>query len=34
LARGSSGQRSFFTNEPMVIRSNSSAVATVSDNPI
>lgn len=32
--RGSSGQRSFFTNEPLVIRANVTAPATVSDLPI
>ena len=32
--RGVSGQKSFFTNEPLVIRSNSNGVATSSDNPI
>ena len=32
--RGSSGQRSFFTNEPLVIRANSTAAAGVSDPPI
>jgi type II secretory pathway pseudopilin PulG len=34
IIRGSSGQRSFFTNEPLLIRSNASAPATVSDAPI
>jgi len=34
LARGSSGQRSFFTDEPLVIRGNATAQATRSDNPI
>ena len=34
VARGSSGQKSFFTNEPLVIRSNATAAATSSDNPI
>jgi type IV pilus assembly protein PilA len=33
-ARGSSGQRSFFTNESAVIRANTTASATVSDNPL
>ncbi len=33
-ARGSSGQRSFFTNEAAVVRANSTAAATVSDNPM
>jgi len=33
-ARGSSGQRSFFTNESAVIRANATAVATISDNPL
>ena len=33
-ARGSSGQRSFFSNEPLVIRSNATAAASVSDLPI
>jgi len=33
-ARGSSGQRSFFTNEPLVIRANSTTTATASDPPI
>ena len=32
--RGTSGQRSFFTNEPLVIRANGITVATASDNPI
>ena len=30
-ARGSSGQRSFYTNEPLVIRFNPTATATVTD---
>jgi prepilin-type N-terminal cleavage/methylation domain-containing protein len=34
LARGSSGQRSFFTDEPLVIRANATARAAASDNPI
>ncbi len=34
VSRGSSGQRSFFTNEPLVIRSNATTTATVSDTPI
>ena len=34
LIRGSSGQRSFFTNEPLLIRFNASASATVSDAPL
>ena len=33
-ARGSSGQRSFYTNEPLVIRSNPTAAATASDPPL
>lgn len=33
-ARGSSGQRSFYSNESNVIRSNATTGATVSDNPI
>ena len=33
-ARGSSGQRSFFTNEPLVIRSNPTATATATDTVI
>jgi type IV pilus assembly protein PilA len=33
-ARGSSGQRSFFTNEPLVIRYNALAAATSSDGPL
>ncbi len=33
-ARGSSGQRSFFTNEPLVIRVNATTVAGSSDMPI
>jgi type IV pilus assembly protein PilA len=32
--RGSTGQRSFFTNEPLVIRANPTAAATASDSPI
>ena len=32
--RGSTGQRSFYTNEPLVIRANPTAVATASDSPI
>lgn len=32
--RGSSGQRSFFTNEPLVIRANPTATATASDSPL
>jgi prepilin-type N-terminal cleavage/methylation domain-containing protein len=32
--RGGTGQRSFFTNEPLLIRANNSAPATVSDNPL
>jgi type IV pilus assembly protein PilA len=32
--RGSSGQRSFFTDDPLVIRANATAQASVSDNPI
>jgi len=34
VARGSSGQRSFFTDQSSVIRANATAGATVSDNPI
>ncbi len=34
IIRGSSGQRSFFTNEPLLIRVNASAPATVSDAPL
>jgi prepilin-type N-terminal cleavage/methylation domain-containing protein len=34
LSRGSSGQRSFFTNEPLVIRSNATTGAGPSDSPI
>lgn len=34
LIRGSSGQRSFFTNEPLLIRFNASTAATVSDAPL
>jgi type IV pilus assembly protein PilA len=34
LARGSSGQRSFFTDEPLVIRANATTQAAASDNPI
>lgn len=34
VARGSSGQRSFFTDQSSVIRANATAAATVSDNPI
>lgn len=33
-ARGSSGQRSFFSNESAVIRANATAAASVSDQPI
>lgn len=33
-SRGSSGQRSFFTNEPLVIRANATTSATASDTPI
>jgi type IV pilus assembly protein PilA len=33
-ARGSTGQRSFFTNEPLVIRVNSATAATASDPPL
>lgn len=33
-ARGSSGQRSFFTNEPLVIRANPTTTATAADLPI
>lgn len=33
-SRGSSGQRSFFTNEPLVIRTNPSAAATAGDKPL
>ncbi len=34
LTRGVSGQKSFFTNEPLVIRFNPAAIASSSDNPI
>jgi type IV pilus assembly protein PilA len=34
VARGTTGQRSFFTNEPLIIRANAIAAATASDNPI
>lgn len=34
LNRGSSGQRSFFTNEPLVIRANATATAGPNDPPI
>src|SRR5437764_10244485 len=34
IARGSSGQRSFFTDQSAVVRSNATAQATGSDNPI
>ncbi len=34
LARGSSGQRSFFSDQSAVIRANATAVASVSDAPI
>lgn len=34
VARGSSGQRSFFTDQSSVIRANATAAATVSDSPI
>jgi prepilin-type N-terminal cleavage/methylation domain-containing protein len=33
-ARGSSGQRSFFTNEPLVIRANGTTTATANDPPM
>jgi prepilin-type N-terminal cleavage/methylation domain-containing protein len=33
-ARGSSGQRSFISNESAVIRANATATATLSDNPL
>jgi len=33
-ARGSSGQRSFYTDQSAVVRANATAVATSSDNPI
>jgi hypothetical protein len=33
-ARGSSGRRSFFTDESAVIRANATAAATVSDEPL
>jgi prepilin-type N-terminal cleavage/methylation domain-containing protein len=33
-ARGSSGQRSFISNESAVIRANATAAATLSDNPL
>jgi type IV pilus assembly protein PilA len=32
--RGSSGQRSFFTDDPLVIRANATAQASVIDSPI
>lgn len=32
--RGSTGQRSFFTNEPLVIRANATSIASATDNPI
>jgi len=32
--RGTSGQRSFYTNESAVIRANATAAATVSDSPL
>ena len=34
MARGSSGQRSFFSDQSAVVRSNATAQATGSDNPI
>ena len=34
IARGSSGQRSFFSDQSAVIRANATAAATGSDNPI
>ncbi len=34
ILRGSSGQRSFFTNEPLVIRANATTAAAASDAPI
>ncbi len=34
VARGSSGQRSFFTNEPLVIRFNPLVAATSTDSPL
>lgn len=34
LVRGSSGQKSFFTNEPLVIRFNPGTTAGTSDNPL
>ncbi len=33
-SRGSTGQRSFFTNEPLVIRANPTAAATATDKPL
>lgn len=33
-SRGSSGQRSFFTNEPLVIRTNGTTTATANDPPM
>jgi prepilin-type N-terminal cleavage/methylation domain-containing protein len=33
-SRGSSGQRSFFTNEPLVIRANGTTTATANDPPL
>ncbi len=34
VVRGSSGQRSFFTNEPLVIRFNPTTTATATDTVI
>ncbi len=34
VSRGASGQRSFFTNEPLVIHQNSTTAATSGDNPL
>ena len=34
VSRGNSGQRSFFTNEPLVIKANATAQATTGDNPL
>ncbi len=34
VSRGSSGQRSFYTNEPLVIRANATTQASTNDPPI
>jgi hypothetical protein len=34
MARGSSGQRSFFSDQSAVVHANATAQATGSDNPI